>query len=145
VLEGTRGGLGPVQGADQPDDLIIVGGTEPLLVAGDPLGEAQQRRSARRHIQRLPGAEPARGAAGRAGDPARGPGLPGTASAADPGIGSGQLPQESPPGEIPGVGRVLGGQRAGLGPDRGYVQVPGHGRVLGVVILLVRTGRLILV
>ena len=145
MLEETRGRLSPVQGADQPDDLIIGGGTEPLLVVGDPLGEPQQRRPARRDIQRLPGAEPARGAAGPAGDPARGPGLPGTAAAADPGIGRGELPQESPPGEIPGVGGVLGGELVGLGPDRGHVEVPGHGRVLGVVVLVVRPGRLVLV
>ena len=145
MLEGTRGRLGPVQGADQPDKLIIGGGAEALLVVGDPLGEAQQHRPARRDIQRLPGAEPARGAAGRPGDPARGSGLPGAAAAPDSGIAGGQFGQETPFGEVLGVGGVLGGELAGLGPDRGHVEVPGHGWMLGVGILLVRIGRLVFI
>ena len=101
MLEETRGRLGPVQGADQPDNLIIGGATEPLLVVGDPLGEPQQRRPARRDIQGLPGAEPARRAVGPAGDPARGPGLPGAAAAPGSGIGGGQRRQEIPPARFP--------------------------------------------
>ena len=145
MLEEARGRLSPVQGADQPDNLIIGGATEPLLVVGDPLGEPQQRRPARRDIQGLPGAEPARRAVGPAGDPARGPGLPGAAAAPGPGIGGGQRRQELPPVEIPGVGGIGGGELAGLGPDRGHVEVPGHGWMLGVVILLVRTRRLVFI
>jgi hypothetical protein len=43
MLEETRGRLSPVQGADQPDNLIIGSGAEPLFVVGDRLGEPQQR------------------------------------------------------------------------------------------------------
>jgi len=106
ILEETRRRFGLVQGADQLDNLIIGGATEPLLIVGDPLGEPQQRRPARRAV-------------GPAGDPPRGPGLPGAAAATGHGLG-GQRPQESPPGEIPDVGSVLlPGARTALGHVHG--------------------------
>jgi hypothetical protein len=73
VLEGARGGLGPVQRADHPRQLIITGPGEPVTIPGGVLGEAQQHPAAGREVQRLPGPEPA----GRAGvltpDPPRRP------------------------------------------------------------------------
>ena len=145
VLEGARGRLGPVQGADQPDDLIIGGPPEPPRIAGDPLGEPQQPRPARSHIQALPRTEPARRAAGRPRHPPRRAGLPRAAPPPGPGLARSQLSQQPPPGRILRVGGILGGERASLRPDRGHVHVPRHRRVLRIVVLLIRTQRLVLV
>jgi hypothetical protein len=78
VLERARRGLGPVQRADYPGELVVRGFGEPVAGAGDMLGQAVQRPAAGSDVEGLPGGE----RPGRAGrvprDPARGTGLPGT-------------------------------------------------------------------
>ena len=75
---------------------IIGGSPEPPSVAGDPLGEPQQPRPARSHIQALPRTEPARRAAGRPRHMCRGPGRPRTAPAPGPGLARSQSSPSSP-------------------------------------------------
>jgi hypothetical protein len=50
VPQRAGGGFGPVQTADDPDQLVVGGAGEPGVVAGRVLGQAEQRRATGRDI-----------------------------------------------------------------------------------------------
>ena len=135
MLKRARGGLGPVQRGDHPGQLIIGRPGEPVTGPGGVLGEPQQHPAARRDIQRLPGAEPARGAGVLTGNPPRRPRHP-RAAAADrhPGLRYLRVPRlpRRPRrlGRLPGG--LPGGDPPGLRPQRLQVDVTGQRRILRI-------------
>jgi hypothetical protein len=57
VLQGRRGGLTAVGGADDPEQLVVADAAEPVIVTGGPIGVPEQYRAAGGHVERLPGGE----------------------------------------------------------------------------------------
>ena len=157
VLERARGGLGPVQPADDPGQLILGRGGEPGAVPGRVHGLPEHHRAARRGIQQLPGAERADRTGRLTRHPARRTGL--TRTAASPLYKPGTLTGTGPltctsflagAGPLAGTAPLAGaGSAAAAGPLSATGTRPGSARPHGVIeagivlgVLTVLGGRL---
>ena len=146
MLAGRHRRLGPVPGADDPQQLIIGGAGVPVIVPGGVLQERGQGGAAGRDVEGLAGGEPGRPARILPRESLCRAGHPRASPTGRHGADGGQHRGMPQPGQGFRGPSLLRGDLPGLGDQRGQLIViqPGRRRVVRVFVLVRVTRILIL-